>query len=97
MKIANDLPEFAKHLKAFKAERSQIERTFGLVLSKFKILTVAFKGRGPDRVKRFGQIFLLACQLTNLAFEFKKSSNNNVVNMVDSNPSLNFDDLLKRC
>lgn len=95
--LSEELPEFRKHFKAFKRERSQIERVFGLVLSKFMILQAGFKGRGPNRSIRLGQIFTLACQLTNLSFEFENYPNSKNVNIVDKNPPQNYEDLLNRC
>ena len=89
-KIMLEFPEFEKYAGAFKTERSAIERVFGLVLKKFRILAIPFNGRGPDRVERLGQIFTLACQLTNLSFAYECKDN-----MVNANVPTHFNELLR--
>ena len=87
-------PEFRKHVKAFKSERSQIERAFGMILRKWNILAKPFRGRG-QRYIRLGQIVLLGCQLTNLVFALQEM-NKQKKNMVNMNPAKTFNALLDR-
>lgn len=87
-------PKYKIVVKAWKAQRSQIERVFGLVFKKFDILTSRFKGRGM-RTERLGQIVLLAFILTNVwfAYENKKLGRKNLVN---KNPSNSYKEYLHR-
>lgn len=85
-------PEFRKHVKAFKSERSQIERAFGMILRKWRILAQPFRGRGK-RYLRLGQIVLLGCQLTNLVFTYEKTLKQKK-NMINTNPHKTFSALL---
>ena len=94
-RFVEDLPEFVKYLQAFKSERGQIERVFGLVIGRFNILQKPFKGRGL-RYERLSQIVLLSLQLTNLLFKYNQSINAKKTNMVQNNPPANFNELLKR-
>ena len=91
-----ELPELKSYLQAFKSERGQIERVFGLVINRFNILQKPFKGRGL-RYNRLSQIVLLSLQLTNLVFKFNQSLDpQNTTNMVQKNPPADFNDLLRR-
>ena len=87
-------PEFRKHVKAFKSERSQIERAFGMILKKWNILGKPFRGRGR-RYTRLGQIVVLGCQLTNLCFALQEMQKKKS-NMVNANPAKTFTALLNR-
>ena len=87
-------PEFRKHVKAFKSERSQIERAFGMILRKWSILAKPFRGRGK-RYLRLGQIVLLGCQLTNLVFALEETQKQKS-NMVNLDPPKTFSDILDR-
>ena len=85
---------FRKHVKAFKSERSQIERAFGMILRKWSILAKPFRGRGK-RYLRLGQIVLLGCQLTNLVFALEETQKQKS-NMVNLDPPKTFSDILDR-
>ena len=93
-RFLNDLPEFEPFVRAFKKERGQIERVFGVGISRWNILQKPFKGRGL-RYDRIAQIFLLTLQLTNLIFKFDKSQNPTKTNLVDNSPPRSFTDILK--
>ena len=92
LELTKNKPEFVPYLKAFKAERSQIERVFGLIITKFNILQKPFKGRG-DRYTRLAQIFLLATQLTNFIFKYEQITENKT-SLVKENPPKKFSELL---
>ena len=94
--FVEEFPEFEKYVKAFKRERSQIERAFGVALSKFSILNKAYRGRGK-RYLRLGQIALFAAQITNLIFAYEKFENCERTSLVDLNPPRDFSELLSRC
>lgn len=92
-------PYATPHLKAFKYRRSMVERVFGHEIAMWNILQKPYKGRGPDKYLRLGQIFLICAQLTNLKFMFDKATKNKS-NVVNNNPPKTFADVLnmfKKC
>jgi len=88
-------PHAEPYLKAFKYRRSMIERVFGIMVTKWSILQKAYKGRGPNKYLRLGQIVLICAQLTNLVFMFEKITKNKK-NMVNKNPPSNFAEMLAK-
>ena len=73
----NKFPHLKKKVQNWKKTRSEIERVFGIVLAKFQILSLPFKGRGMS-ITRLGQIITLAMMLTNMTLEYERKNSQRI-------------------